>query len=285
MGAPLGLVAGGGALPRRVAEAARAAGRPVHVVVLEGHGEPRDWAGFEHVTLRFGLAARMLDWLRARGCVELVLVGRVTRPSFLSLRPDAASLRLVGRIGRRAFSGDDAILSAVLAVLREEGFSPLGAQEVMAGLLAPAGLLTRAAPDARAERDILRGIEVVRALGAVDVGQGAVVQHGLALAVEAIEGTDAMLARAGSLRREGRGGVFVKLVKPGQDRRVDLPTIGPATIAAVAAAGLAGIAMEAGGCILAEREATIAAADSAGLFLLGLDPAGYTPSLPEEDPS
>jgi DUF1009 family protein len=283
MGAPLGLVAGGGALPRRIAETARAAGRSVHVVVLEGHGEPRDWAGFEHVTLRFGLAARMLEWLRARGCVELVLVGRVTRPSFLSLRPDAASMRLLGRIGRRAFSGDDAILSAVLAVLREEGFRPLGAQEVMAGLLAPAGLLTRAAPDATAERDILRGIAVVRALGSVDVGQGAVVQHGLVLAVEAIEGTDAMLARAGGLRREGPGGVFVKLVKPGQDRRVDLPTIGPATVAAAAAAGLSGIAMEAGGCLLAEREATIAAADSAGLFLLGLDPSGYTPSLPEED--
>jgi DUF1009 family protein len=283
MGAPLGLIAGGGPLPRRVAETARAAGRSVHVVVIEGHGEPRDWVGFDHVALRFGLAARMLAWLRARGCVELVLLGRVTRPSFLSLRPDAASMRLVARIGRRAFSGDDAILSAVLAVLREEGFVPLGAQKVMDGLLAPHGLLTRVTPDARAERDILRAIEVVRALGAVDVGQGAVVQHGLVLAVEAIEGTDAMLARAGLLRREGPGGVLVKLVKPGQDRRVDLPTVGPATVAAAAASGLAGIAMEAGGCLLAEREATIAAADAAGLFLLGLDPAGYTPTLPEED--
>lgn len=283
MAAPLGLVVGGGALPRRIAEAARSAGRPVHVVVLEGHGEPRDWAGFDHIVLRFGLAARMLDWLRARGCVELVLVGRVARPSFLSLRPDGASLRLLGRIGRRAFSGDDAILSAVLAVLREEGFVPIGAQEVMAGLLAPPGLLTRAAPDARAERDIERGIAVVRALGAVDVGQGAVVQHGLVLAVEAIEGTDAMLARAGALKREGSGGVLVKLVKPGQDRRVDMPTIGPATVAAAAAAGLAGIAMEAGGCLLAERAATVAAADAAGLFLLGLDPSGYTPSQPLED--
>jgi len=112
----------------------------------------------------------------------------------------------------------------------------------------------------------------VRALGAVDVGQGCVVQQGIALAVEAAEGTDAMLARCASLAREGPGGVLVKLVKPGQDRRADLPTIGPATVAGAVGAQLRGVAFEAGGTILAEREATIAAADVAGLFLLGLGP-------------
>jgi DUF1009 family protein len=272
MAEPLGIIAGGGPLPRRVADAARAAGRPVAVVVLEGHGEPAAWAGYPHVVLRFGLAARMLAWLKGQGVRQLVLSGHVTRPSFLSLRPDADSVRLAVRIGRRAFGGDDELLTTVLAVLREEGFEPIGAQQVLEGLLAPAGLLTRAAPDAEAMADIARGVRVVRALGAVDVGQGAVVQQGLVLAVEAIEGTDAMLARAGGLRREGPGGVLVKLVKPGQDRRVDLPTLGPPTVAGAAAAGLRGIAFEAEGCILAERQAMIAAADAAGLFLLGLAP-------------
>jgi DUF1009 family protein len=272
MAEPLGILAGGGPLPRRVADAARAAGRPVAVVVLEGHGDPAAWAGYPHVVLRFGLAARMLAWLKAQGARQLVLAGHVTRPSFLSLRPDADSVRLAVRIGRRAFGGDDELLTTVLAVLREEGFEPIGAQDVLKGLLAPAGLLTRAAPDAEAMGDVARGVRVVRALGAVDVGQGAVVQQGLVLAVEAIEGTDAMLARAGTLRREGPGGVFVKLVKPGQDRRVDLPTLGPPTVAGAAAAGLRGIAFEAEGCILAERDAMIAAADAAGLFLLGLTP-------------
>ena len=272
MAEPLGIIAGGGPLPRRVADAARAAGRPVSVVVLEGHGDPAAWAGYPHIVLRFGLAARMLSWLKGQGVRQLVLSGSVTRPSFLSLRPDAESVRLAVRIGRRAFGGDDELLTTVLAVLREEGFEPLGAQELLQGLLAPAGLLTRAAPDADAMADIARGVRVVRALGAVDVGQGAVVQQGLVLAVEAIEGTDAMLARAGALRRDGPGGVFVKLVKPGQDRRVDLPTLGAPTVAAAAAAGLRGIAFEAEGCILAERDAMIAAADAAGLFLLGLTP-------------
>jgi DUF1009 family protein len=269
---PLGILAGGGPLPRRVADAARAAGRPVAVVVLEGHGEPEAWTGYPHVVLRFGLAARMLSWLKGHRVRQLVLAGHVRRPSFLSLRPDADSVRLAVRIGRRAFGGDDELLTTVLTVLREEGFEPVGAQEVLKGLLAPAGLLTRAAPDADAMADIARGVRVVRALGAVDVGQGAVVQQGLVLAVEAIEGTDAMLARAATLRRDGPGGVFVKLVKPGQDRRVDLPTLGPATVANAAAAGLRGIAFEAEGCILAEQPAMVAAADAAGLFLLGLTP-------------
>jgi DUF1009 family protein len=140
----------------------------------------------------------------------------------------------------------------------------------MSEALAPAGLLTKAAPDAQAMADIQRGAEVCGLLGRADVGQGCVVQQGLVLAVEAIEGTDAMLARSAGLRRDGFGGVLVKLVKPGQDKRADLPTIGPDTVRHAAAAGLRGVAFEAHATILAEREACLAAADEAGLFLLGL---------------
>jgi DUF1009 family protein len=139
-------------------------------------------------------------------------------------------------------------------------------------VVAPKGVLTRAAPDALAMTDIDRGVRVARLLGSADVGQGCVVQQGLVLAVEAIEGTDAMLSRAGALRRDGIGGVLVKLTKPHQDKRADLPTIGPDTIRHAAAAGLRGVAFEARATILAEREACLAAADAAGLFLLGLDP-------------
>jgi DUF1009 family protein len=138
-------------------------------------------------------------------------------------------------------------------------------------------LLSQAAPDAEALADIARATAVLRALGAVDVGQGCVVQQGIVLAVEAIEGTDAMLARAAGLARPGPGGVLVKMVKPGQDRRADLPTIGPRTIDAAHAAGLRGVAFEAGGTLFTDRTACIAQADRAGLFLLGLDPTGDTP--------
>ena len=273
---PLGILAGGGSLPGQVAAAARAAGRPVFLVGLDGHADPAVLAPYPHTILRMGAAGAILASLRAQGCAELVLIGRVRRPSFAALRPDKDGARMLARIGRAIFAGDDGLLAAVIRVLGDEGFRVLGAQEVLTAALGQVGLLSRTGPDAQARADIARGIAVARVLGAADVGQGCVVQQGLVLALEAIEGTDAMLARAAGLARPGPGGVLVKLVKPGQDRRADLPTIGPDTVRAVAAAGLRGIAFEAGGTLLAERDALGGAADAAGVFLLGVDPARFT---------
>jgi DUF1009 family protein len=270
----LGILAGGGPLPGRVAAAAQAAGRKVFIVAFEGYAEPAVVGPYPHAVIRVGAAGRILAALRAEGCRDLVLVGPVRRPSLLDLRPDAEGAKIVARIGRAAFAGDDGLLAAVVRVLADEGFRVLGAHEIIGEALGPKGLMTTTAPppDAQAMADITRAVAVTQALGAVDVGQGCVVQQGIVLCVEAIEGTDAMLARAGGLRRPGPGGVLVKLVKPGQDRRADLPAIGPGTVRAAAAAGLRGIAFEAGGTLVIEREATIAAAEAAGIFILGLDP-------------
>jgi UDP-2,3-diacylglucosamine hydrolase len=268
----LGILAGGGQLPGQVAAAARAAGRRVFLVGLEGFAEPAVLAPWPHEMVRILAAGRIIAALREHGCQDLVLVGPVRRPSLLDLRPDAEGARILARIGRAAFAGDDGLLAAVVRIFAEEGFRVIGAHEILNEALGPVGRLSHAAPDAVAMADIRRGIAVARALGAIDVGQGCVVQQGIVLAVEAAEGTDAMLARCASLARPGRGGVLVKLVKPGQDRRTDLPTIGPETLRGAAAAGLRGVAFEAGGTILAERDAAIAAADQAGLFLLGLGP-------------
>jgi DUF1009 family protein len=268
----LGIIAGGGPLPARVAAAARASGRGVFIVGLEGFADPTVLAPWPYEMRRLGAAARIIAALRENGCQDLVMIGPVRRPSLLDLRPDAEGAKLLARVGRAAFAGDDGLLAAVIRVLTEEGFRVIGMQEIMREAVAPAGVLTRIRPDAQAITDVNRGIRVARVLGAADVGQGCVVQQGLVLAVEAIEGTDAMLARAGLLRRDGIGGVLVKLLKPGQDRRADLPTIGPQTVRNAAAAGLRGLAFEANATILADREACLAAADAAGLFLLGLDP-------------
>jgi UDP-2,3-diacylglucosamine hydrolase len=269
----LGIVAGGGVLPARVAAAARAAGRRVFILGLEGFADPAALAPWPHEIQRMGKAGRILTALREHGCQDLVMIGPVRRPSLLDMRPDAEGARILARIGRAAFAGDDGLLAAVIKVFGEEGFSVIGAHEVMREVLAPSGVLTRTAPDAQAMADIRRGVEVARLLGTADVGQGCVVQQGLVLAVEAIEGTDAMLARAATLRRDGIGGVLVKLVKPGQDKRADMPTVGPETVRNAAAAGLRGLAFEAQATILADREACLATADAAGLFMLGLDPA------------
>ena len=276
MSDPLGVIAGGGSLPLRVVQAASALGRPVHIVVLEGHGDPVTYAGQSHVTLRWGLAAQMLTWLKQHGVKEVVLAGNVTRPSLLSLRPDAASMKLLGRIGRAAFNGDDSILRAVMKVLGEEGFEVVGAQALLAGLLPQAALLAGPMPDDVARADIARGLAVCHAIGAVDVGQAVVVQQGLVLGVEAIEGTDALIRRAGALRREGPAPILVKAPKPAQSELADLPTIGPITVASAHAAGLRGLAFQAGGTILLERETTIAAAEAAGIFLLAFNPAEYS---------
>ena len=276
MSEPLGVVAGGGSLPVRVVQAAAAMGRPIYVVVLEGHGDPAAYAGHPHVTLRWGLAAQMLAWLKQHGVREVVLAGNVARPSLLSLRPDAASLKLLGRIGRSAFNGDDSILRAVMKVLAEEGFEVVGAQALLSGLLPQAALLAGPMPDDIARADIARGIAVCNALGAVDVGQAVVVQQGLVLGVEAIEGTDALIGRTGALKREGPAPILVKSPKPAQSLLADLPTIGPQTVASAHTAGLRGLAFQAGGTILLDRDATIAAAEAAGIFLLAFDPAEYS---------
>lgn len=275
---PLGIIAGAGPLPVRVAAAARDAGRPVFAVALEGYADTAALAPYPHAAARLGAAGRIMELLRAHACRDIVLIGPVRRPSLLNLRPDAEGARLLARIGRAAFAGDDGFLAAIVSVLGEEGFRVLGAHELLTEAVGPRGLQSQAAPDADAMADIARAVAVVRALGAVDVGQGCVVQQGIVLAVEAIEGTDAMLARAATLARPGPGGVLVKLVKPGQDRRADLPTIGPRTVDAAASAGLRGIAYEAGGTLFTDRAAVVARADAAGLFLLGLDPSnGETP--------
>jgi UDP-2,3-diacylglucosamine hydrolase len=268
----LGILAGGGPLPGRVAAAAKAAGRRVFMVGLEGCADPAVLALWPHEVIRITNPGRILAALRRFGCQDLVLIGPVRRPSLLGHRPDAEGARILARIGRAAFGGDDGLLGAVVRVLGEEGFRVIGAQEVLREALGPAGVLSRAAPDALAMADIRRAVEVARALGAVDVGQGCVVQQGMVLALEAAEGTDAMLARCAALARPGPGGVLVKLLKPGQERRADLPTLGVRTVRGAAAAGLQGIAFEAGGTLLADRDAAIAAADAAGIFLLGLDP-------------
>jgi UDP-2,3-diacylglucosamine hydrolase len=269
---PLGIIAGGGPLPGQVAAAAQAAGRPVFVTALEGFAEPEVVAPFPHRFFRLGAIGAIRQALRDNGCVEIVMIGPVKRPSFLALRPDAEGAKLLAKIGRAAFSGDDGLLAAVVRVLSEDGFRVLGAHDIVSDVLGPEGLLTVTAPDAGIMADVQRGIEVLKIIGAADIGQACVVQQGIVLAVEAVEGTDAMLARIRGVARPGPAGVLVKLAKPGQERRADLPTIGLATIRHAQEAGLRGVAFEAGGTILANRALMIEAADAAGMFLLGVQP-------------
>lgn len=266
---PLGIVAGGGSLPRRLVEVCRDSGRPTFVIAIEGHTDPATVAGADHLWIRMGQSERAIGALRQAGAEELVLVGAVKRPSMTELRPDRMTFKFFARIGFKAL-GDDGLLGAVVKALEAEGFTLRGVDEFLSDLLAQEGRFDQIDPEEAAWRDIRRGVEVVHTMGAADVGQATVIQDGLVLGVEAVEGTDALLARCGPLRRAGPGGVLVKLSKPGQERRADLPTIGVKTVEGAAAAGLRGIAVEAGATLVVDAPAVAEAADRAGLFLVGI---------------
>lgn len=274
-GAPagrLGIVAGSGALPRRLIAACQADGRDVFVLALRGAAEPETVAGVAHAWCRIGAAATALDLLRRNGVAELVLAGGIKRPGMATLRPDWRAARFFAKVGYRML-GDDGLLSAVVKELESEGFRIVGAHELLDRDAAVGeGPIGRHGPGAAAASDIARGVAVARAIGALDIGQAVVVQQGLVLGVEAIDGTDALLQRCAALRRDGLGGVLVKLQKPGQEARVDRPTIGAQTVALAAAAGLQGIAVEAGATLLLDRAEVIRAADEAGLFVVGVRP-------------
>jgi DUF1009 family protein len=279
---PLAIVAGRGALPRRVAEARAAAGLPYVLVVFQRCWEP--WmAAHPHQHHEFERVGRLFRGLRAAGVTHAVFAGAMNRPRLSYRRMDPKALTLLARAAALLRRGDDAMLRGFAGIFEREGIRILGAHDILGGgaILGHGALGTRA-PSARDRGDAALAARVVAATGALDVGQAAVVANGVCLAVEAIEGTDLMLARVATLPAERRAaapppaGVLYKGPKPGQDRRLDLPAIGPATVAAAAAAGLTGIVAAAGETVLLEPALTRTAADEAGLFVYGVMPDELT---------
>jgi UDP-2,3-diacylglucosamine hydrolase len=246
----------------------------LHIVAIRG--EARDEIErFPHTWIKWGEIGKMFAALDQNGCGDLVIIGGVNRPDLANVRFDLGALKTLPFLLSLGKGGDDHVLSRIVRFFEDKGYRVHGAGDVVPEIMAGVGKLGAKAPSAEDRADIDMALDVVRALGRFDVGQAAVVVKGHVLAVEAAEGTDAMLARCAELReagragRGGRAGVLVKAPKPGQEERVDMPTIGPETVTKAAAAGLSGIAV-AKQVLMAERAATIAAANQHGLFLLGL---------------
>jgi hypothetical protein len=273
----LGIIAGDGDLPVRLAEHCRAAGIPVHISRITGMSDARlaGWPGREHPVSAFSDRVRSL---KADGVDAIVFAGYVRRPDLGSLKADLRDALVLTRIIAAAPKGDEALLRVIVDEFARSGFTVVGADDVLADLIAPAGLLGAVAPDGAARSDIAKAAGLASTIGALDIGQGVVVARGLVLAVEAQEGTDRMLARVAELPAalrgtpDARAGVLLKRAKPQQERRIDLPTIGLATVEGAARAGLAGIAIEAGASLVMDRAAIVHAADEAGLFILGFGP-------------
>ena len=273
----LGLIAGGGDLPLQIARHCVETGRPLFVVRLRGFADP-SMDAFPGEVVGLAEVGRCIRVLKAAGCEAVCLAGNVARPDFAALKPDLRGMAMLPRLVLEARRGDDALLRAVLDEFRKEGFAIEGAHEARSDLVLGAGPLGRHAPGPEHQADIRRALEIARRIGELDIGQGAVVCDGLVLAVEAQEGTDAMLRRvaeevAPALRGEAgrRRGVLAKAPKPIQETRVDLPTIGPATVRGAARAGLAGLVGEAGRTLVLDREGLVALADELGLFVLGVE--------------
>lgn len=271
----LGIIAGGGSIPKKLIEFCKKNKRDYFVLAIEGNADknliddsvPHQW-------IRIGQAGTGFKRFHDEKVQDVVMIGTIRRPGFFDLMPDLRTTAFFAKIGMKSL-GDDGILRALVKEIESEGMAVKGVHEVLPEILVKKGVLGRHKPDKQAEADIRRGIEVALELGKLDVGQAVVVQQGLVLGVEGIEGTDELIRRCGDYRRKGEGGVLVKLRKPQQDMRIDLPTIGPRSVARAKESGLRGIALHAGNGLIVDEDEVIRQADKEGLFVIGVDPGEY----------
>src|SRR6516162_555090 len=272
-GSPLAIICGGGSFPGAVADAVTARGRRPVMFGIKGWADPTVVGRYAHHWIALGQAGRFFRLAKSENCHEVLFIGTVLRPPLTALRLDWHTIKLMPRVIRFFRGGDDTLLSGVAGVAESGGLRVVGVKDVAPELFVPEGVLGRVRPSQRDDDDIDRALRLITTLGPFDVGQAAVVADGNVIAVEAAEGTDHMLARIAELRRLGRvtappgTGVLVKAPKPGQDRRFDLPSIGPQTIEHAARAGLAVVA---GSTVIAEPAAVAAAADRANIFVVGV---------------
>jgi DUF1009 family protein len=273
---PIAIICGGGSIPGAVADAIARRGRRPVMLAIKGWADPQIVECYTHHWIALGQAGRLLHLAHAEHCREAVLVGALVRPALTQIRLDWRTIRMMPRIIRSFAGGDNRLLSGIARLIEEGGLRVIAVHDVAPEILVPAGLHGRHQPSERDNADIARGLALIAALGTFDVGQAAVVANNQVLAVEAAGGTDDLLRHLADLRRQGRiatpkgVGVLVKAPKPGQDRRFDLPSIGPRTIENVGQAGLAGLAVVAGSTIIADPDEVAAAADRAGLFFVGV---------------
>lgn len=266
---PIALFAGKGDLPRTLIDVFQSQNRPFIVIAFKGQTEEALVEDLPHAWVSFGEIGKISKYISENKVKEIVMAGTMSRPAMSEIKPDWEGVKWLAKIGIKAL-GDDSLLKSIISMIEEQGYRVVGPDTILNDLLAPEGRLTTSVPDEQAWRDIGRGVEILSALGPVDVGQAAVIQEGLVLGIEAIEGTDALIKRAGDLRRSGLGGVLIKVAKLQQEKRVDLPTIGLETIYSATRAGLRGIAFEAGRTLFLNQKEAIQEANQKGLFLIGL---------------
>lgn len=274
----LGIIAGGGTIPQMLIDHCREQNREYFVLAIEGNANPDIMTDdIPHLWLRIGQAGTGFKRFADEKVQDVVMIGTIKRPSFKEIFPDLRTAAFFAKIGTKAL-GDDGILRALVKELESEGMAVKGIHEVMPDILIKSGVYGKHKPDKQAIADIKRGVDVALALGQVDVGQSVIVQEGLVLGVEGIEGTDNLIKRCAEYKRKGDGGVLIKLRKPTQDMRIDLPTIGVRTVQNAKDYGLRGIAVHAGNGLIVDESEVVKLANKLGLFLIGIKPEDYSES-------
>jgi UDP-2,3-diacylglucosamine hydrolase len=277
----IAIVAGSGRLPVELAQNLAAHGHRPFVALVKGEASP-ELASYDHEDLTVENFAGLAPLLKRHGITHAVFAGGISRrPKLTALKPSLALLKLLPRTLAALAKGDDGMLRALAAWIEALGVKVVGAHQIAPDLLASEGSMTSTAPQKSDWRDLEAAAEAARAIGVLDIGQAAVAIGGRAIALEGVEGTDGLLERVRELRSHGRlagkkRGVLVKCAKPGQELRMDLPSIGPGTVTAAHAAGLAGIGVEADRSLVLDQAGVIAEADRLGLFVVGL-PRGNSP--------
>lgn len=260
----LGIIAGAGILPTKLVSFCDVNNIDAFVVGFEGHVDAATIEGRNHTLMRVGEAGSMIELLKERGYRDLVLIGAVKRPTLMEMKPDLRTIKFFAKLGMRAL-GDDGFLKAIRAELEDEGFTIHGVQDILPDLFIVKGVLGSVEPTDDQWEDIRIGMTGSRKIGEADIGQCVVALDGEIIGTEDDKGTNALIRRAAA-----PGAVLVKSSKPQQDRKLDMPTIGSDTVRLCASLGYAGIAAEAGGVLVADREEMIAAANEAGLFVVGV---------------
>ena len=265
----LAIIAGNGSIPFYLVEECENKGREYCLIVIDGHGKELSEKYKPDFIVSLSKMGKAIKFVKRLNIKDIVMVGGVERPSLRNIMPDLWTAKLLAKLNS-SITGDDSILSSLTKALEKEGFNILAPENIIPSLLCPKGILGKIKPNKNNNKDIINGYKIAKLVGSNDIGQSIVIENGLVLAVEAAEGTDNMIKRSGLLKKEKKGGVLVKVIKPQQDKRIDRPVIGINTIEEVWSAGLAGIAIEYNEILIISFDEVIAYANKKGLFIAGI---------------
>jgi DUF1009 family protein len=266
----VGIIAGGGDLPHKIVASLKQNKREFYIIAINGEAE-HNFDGLPHIFCEIAQVGRILDCFHKQNVKEIVLAGKVNRPSFSSLKPDSIGVKLLASITKNKLFGDNSVLSTIVEFIEKEGFIVKGAEEYNNDFLTSKGVLTSKHPTEQDIQDIEHGKLIIQKLGALDIGQSTIIEHGLVLGVEAAEGTDELIKRCKSLKREAFfSGCLIKMKKTTQDKRVDLPTIGIDTISHIYSSGFAGIAIESENTLIIDQQEVINLANNLNIFIVSI---------------